>query len=66
MCTLYLQDINIDATPDLPSLSLSFARGWAKVQAWGCVGGRYFTIPTTNYLVNKWVYAKFYALYTLY
>ena len=32
---------DIDATPDPPSLSLSFARGRAKVQAWGRVGGRY-------------------------
>ena len=45
--------IDIDATPDPPSLSLSFARGRAKVQAWGSVGGRYFLISTANSSVNK-------------
>ena len=46
--------IDIDVTPDPPSLSLSFARGRAKVQAWGRVGGRYFLISTANSSVNKW------------
>lgn len=45
--------IGIDATPDPPSLSLSFAQGRAMVQAWGHVGGRYFLISTANPSVNK-------------
>ena len=31
LCTRYLQGVNIDATPDPPSLSLIFARGRPKV-----------------------------------
>ena len=46
--------IDVDATPDPPSLSLSFARGQAKVQAWGRVGGRYFLNSSANSSVNKW------------
>ena len=47
--------MDIDAIPDPPSLSLSFARGRAKVQAWGRgVDNRYFPILTVNPLVNKW------------
>jgi len=37
LCTRYLRGMSIDATPDPPSLSFSFARGRAKVQAWGGV-----------------------------
>ena len=48
-----MQGIDIDATPDPSSLSLSFARGRAKVQAWGRVDGHYPRVLIVNYSVNK-------------